>query len=738
MQWFVFPGYMLQVIESRQKLQQSHEDLKMQLESLQNESKNAGPESTATQEGPSELERKLTEELKTLKSELEQAHTGLKAKVLEFDRLDADKDKLSEELKEKGLKLEEITRVLNDLHMDKQEQQARIGELEAELHKVRVELNSSRGEHRQAEEECARLKQELAAKTSQVVLLKEGEDSQNKEARHLEELEKNREQLEKQVSSLKKELLSMETEVTLLRVDNEGLSEQLTSLRKAQEEAVLKVTQQWEEKLRSEKVTLTQEWEEKLHTEKVTLTQEWEEKLKTEKVTLTQEWEEKLNTEKVTLTKEWEEKINTEKKILSQEWEERLCTEKSAMLSVRDSMERELSSTEHLMQEKTRQYEQYIAKLNQSRDLDASELQEEHQRLMKASHDKDGQIHKLMEQIQQLQGDLEYTKDMLQTTIDGQSHITNLLSEKDSEIDGLKRENGALTEQNEGQGNLLKQHEAELERLNHIEKMYRQLTEDHKKLRIEQDELKRTLRNIESEEKAKEIESKTLGVITDLEQELTQLQNSLAAKDQTIQKLNSQLLESSGVLEDRTAKLEKANESCNSLTETLTKIQQELHKVQETMDGLESELQEKRELVLNKDNLIQTLQQTILDKESQLSQASVKLQGLSSIVVHSESNSQAEPAKTSISQELQSSHSESNGEYNGDSEIVDKMRHQIVEKDEVISSFKQKNQTLTKLLEERSIALHGDATLVDIHRLESEVGALRLEKEQMMQVRLDD
>ncbi|KAK2168355.1 hypothetical protein LSH36_17g00045 [Paralvinella palmiformis] len=67
-------------------------------------------------------------------------------------------------------------------------------------------------------------------------------------------------------------------------------------------------------------------------------------------------------------------------------------------------------------------------------------------------------------------------------------------------------------------------------------------------------------------------------------------------------------------------------------------------------------------------------------------------------------------------------------------EELEKMKSIVTQKDYLITQLNDNNSSLLKLLEERSQAMYGDQTLVDIHRLENEVRDLRAEKDQIMSI----
>ena len=75
-----------------------------------------------------------------------------------------------------------------------------------------------------------------------------------------------------------------------------------------------------------------------------------------------------------------------------------------------------------------------------------------------------------------------------------------------------------------------------------------------------------------------------------------------------------------------------------------------------------------------------------------------------------------------------------NEEHNNDKMELQQLKKLVAQKDRILLDFKDSNSSLVQLLEERSLAMHGDRTLVDLHEIQQEVRSLRMEKEQMMSV----
>ena len=67
-------------------------------------------------------------------------------------------------------------------------------------------------------------------------------------------------------------------------------------------------------------------------------------------------------------------------------------------------------------------------------------------------------------------------------------------------------------------------------------------------------------------------------------------------------------------------------------------------------------------------------------------------------------------------------------------EELEGLRKIVEQKDKVIGEIKESHASLLKMLEEKSLAQCGSKTLIEVHRLDNEVRALRMEKEQMMSI----
>lgn len=627
---------------------------------------------------------------------------------------------LKQQLEEKHSKMTQLTMTINELHIGKKDLDKKVGELKENLKSSSSHLNEVRREKSELEKRCEQLESEVAINLEEVKRLSEASFSTAVTQKELGNMKAEKDDLQQKFASLQAEFETLSGELQRKESENEQLTAELTS------------KNHMLDSISSEKQEFTLQLE----------------NISKEKEQMEAELEQ-LKNEIQTIQSNHKESTEEQLQSVQQEWQDKMAAERSAMIAVRESVERELTSTEQQLNDKVRHYESYISELEKSRQLDTSELQSEHERVVKICHEKDGEISKLEGQLQQVKSDMEYNKDMLQTTIDGQSHITNLLSEKDAEIDVLKSENRCLQESTEEQENVIKHHEAELSRLGHTERLYKALVEENKRLKVDLDDVKKKLKERETEEESKQIESKTLELITVLEKEVTSQQQQLESKDEIMQGLRKEISDLTRTIDDKNSSLESSIKESEMFKERLSVLDKDLGNLQKRNNELNGQVIQKTDTVKNLENVIENLKHSVFTKESALKESSEKIDALTSqmkssseLVVHSnDCDSKLQSVLTSANSNSQTTnmvkHINSTSGPDGDQNDmiqIENLKQQIEERDSTISVLKDKNTVLSNLLEERSKSVHGDATLVDIHRLEGEVKSLRMEKEQMMQV----
>nr|XP_046223496.1 thyroid receptor-interacting protein 11 [Oncorhynchus gorbuscha] len=190
----------------------------------------------------------------------------------------------------------------------------------------------------------------------------------------------------------------------------------------------------------------------------------------------------------------------------------------------KSQLEEELGQAEKGLQEQTRQYQQTIEELTAARSMDASALQTEHERTVRLNQEKDLEISQLKRDVEQMSSDHRDTNEMLSITVAGQKQLSDLLQEKDSFTESL-RANMAATQRELEAGVQAATQEAETLRgaLEEKDKQLGGMKEDNSHLKEEIDRL----RDQQSRPQPSGLsEPRTLDIITELENEISQLKST--------------------------------------------------------------------------------------------------------------------------------------------------------------------------------------------------------------------
>lgn len=190
----------------------------------------------------------------------------------------------------------------------------------------------------------------------------------------------------------------------------------------------------------------------------------------------------------------------------------------------KSQLEGELSQAEKGLQEQVRQYQQTIEELTAARSMDASALQTEHERTVRLNQEKDLEIFQLRRDVEQMASDHRDTNEMLSITVAGQKQLTDLLQEKDSFTESLRANMAATQRELEAVVQAATQ-EAETLRgaLEEKDKQLGGMKEDKSHLKEEIDRLRDQQNRPQHSGLS---EPRTLDIITELENEISQLKSS--------------------------------------------------------------------------------------------------------------------------------------------------------------------------------------------------------------------
>ncbi|XP_067680308.1 thyroid receptor-interacting protein 11-like isoform X2 [Haliotis asinina] len=395
------------------------------------------------------------------------------------------------------------------------------------------------------------------------------------------------------------------------------------------------------------------------------------------------------------------------------------------------NLEKEISQLEDKLHSQTKHYEHYIQELQNSQDKDASALQQDHQAMMQTCHEKELAIGELQSQINSLQSELEMTKETMQTSVDSHEQLTSILKEKDDEISSLKSANIELNTEYEELCAHMKEQEVLMESMKGMEKLLAASKEEIQRLRTE---IEVNKMNMEQQKPDDMDQSKTLEVITELEKELALCKDKISQLEETVYAQES-------LINDHKAGITQLNEK------------HELHI---------REIEEERTKLARQDDLILILQEKSAEKEDEIADLKNKLTRASSLVeanklqlLSEEDSSQCHPVLPALeypekaaieytppSRKMDKQESLDKDDFDRDtsdkietiSKDIGELQLRLQEKDLVIQELQSNNASLLTMLEAKSLTSHGDKTLVSVHKLENEVKALKMEREQIMAV----
>lgn len=345
-----------------------------------------------------------------------------------------------------------------------------------------------------------------------------------------------------------------------------------------------------------------------------------------------------------------------------------------ALQEQKKKVEKDLSEAEQKAVVQRQQFEQYQNELASARQVDESSLRVEYEKLLLGLQERDQCI----------------------------SNLRLDLSTTETELAACKDKLNQLREENEKQ-------QTELEQLREIEKAHVEEAEKYKHYQAELEHLQNVLGQSGNKGYEETFKSKTDLIV---ETESTSMEHT-RSKQETIWVDHSKELLSLkaklGNYEEEIAQLRQENALL------VTKIE-ELSKTLALQDSLDGTVKE--EQLTNGDDL------NSLEKTDNSLSNREKLKG---DVVNS---SVVKPANVIQNGDISDEPCHSTGDKEGE----ERLKSLILQKDSLIAQLNDNNSSLLKLLEERSQAVYGDQTLVDIHRLENEVRGLRTEKDHIMSI----
>ncbi|XP_050406994.1 thyroid receptor-interacting protein 11 isoform X2 [Patella vulgata] len=389
-----------------------------------------------------------------------------------------------------------------------------------------------------------------------------------------------------------------------------------------------------------------------------------------------------------------------------------LETQLDAMSSEKQRLEKELDLLEQKLSNQTKHYEKYIKELEESKNMDESTLQQEHQRLAHILHEKERRISELNSQLEEVETELQDTKETMKTAVESQNQIATILQEKEEKIQSLMKVEVECDE--------LKQKGKELEitlqSMQHLEievQRYQSLTEILKK------DLEEAQALAQQNTEALNEKHKTLAVITDLETELTVATEKITSLEEIIKKQEL-------TIADHVKGIALLNQ----------KIDEQRH-----------ELQVEKGIISQHEDCNAVLQSALTTKEDDLKKLGRKLMRASSFLNDDQKAGieiDRDPDYTLPAIEYLQDNNTNNTVNGFDEEMdqtdkvskhLDQLQGKLGEKDQIITELQQKNSSLLKVLESKSLtSQNGEGSILDVRRLENEVKKLVTEKEQILAI----
>ncbi|XP_014687542.3 thyroid receptor-interacting protein 11 isoform X1 [Equus asinus] len=267
-----------------------------------------------------------------------------------------------------------------------------------------------------------------------------------------------------------------------------------------------------------------------------------------------------------------------------------------ALKMEKGQLEAELCRAEKRLLEDANKYEQTIKELSAARNLSASALQLEQERLVKLNQEKDFEIAELKEKIEHMDTDHKETKKMWSSSLEEQKQLTQLINEKEIFIEKLQERNSELQEELDEYTQALRKNEILRQTIEEKDRNLGSMKEENNHLKEELERLR--------EQQSRAVptaEPKTLDSITELESEVSQL-NTI--KDS----LEEEIKHHRKIIEDQ--------------NQSKVQLLQSLREQKEEMDEFKYQHEQMNvthaQLLLEKDEEIKNLHKTIEQIKTQL------------------------------------------------------------------------------------------------------------------------
>ncbi|NXM70449.1 TRIPB protein, partial [Serilophus lunatus] len=274
-----------------------------------------------------------------------------------------------------------------------------------------------------------------------------------------------------------------------------------------------------------------------------------------------------------------------------------------ALKMEKKQLESELNQTEKRLLEQAHKYKQTIEELSNTRSMDTTALQLEHERLVKLHQEKDFQIAEFKRSIEQMEMDHQETKEMLTTSLGGQKQLTDLLKEKEIFIEKYKNQALQMKQELEEYMQVSKKQDVLKQNLEEKERSLAVMKEENNHLKEEIERLKD-----QQSRSMPVVEPKTLDIIIELESELTQLkviknnlEEEIEVHKKTIEDQNETTVKLQQSLQEQQKEIDESKFQCEQMNVTHERLflekDEEIKNLQKTIEQIKTQLHKERQII---------------------------------------------------------------------------------------------------------------------------------------------
>ncbi|XP_051833293.1 thyroid receptor-interacting protein 11 [Antechinus flavipes] len=562
----------LQILkEENSCLNQEKEELQKTLLTFQNE--------------PETIIKFTSTEDMNLKLELSNLKIDLETKNLELNESIAEKETLIAELEELDKQNQEATKhmILMKEQLSKQHNEADIT-----ISKLIQDVNDEKKRVSQLENEKMKITKELEVQKEK---FNQGEVT-------LHDLNINNQELENKIKDLRDQLDKSQEYILNIKKENTELQEKLK-----QNEKDLFITKNDLTKLLNQESNsnfqchLLEEKETEIGNLNKHLSEMKELNKNLEKIVL----DVKMENEKLALAcedvkQQLQESVNVKNQVSLEK-----DTVIEALRMEKGQLEVQLHQSEKRLLEQAHKYEQTIEELSNARKMNTSALQLEHECLIKLNQEKDFEIAKLKNKIEQINSDHKETKEILTRNLAEQKELTELIKEKEIFIEQLQDKELKLQKKLDTHIQISEQNKIFRQTLEEKDKSLAIMKEENNHL---QEELER-LRDQQSRS-VPLAEPKTLDIITELETEVTQLnvikgnlEDEIKCCQKTIEDQNQNEMKLLQTLQEQKKEIDEFKSQHEQMSITHTQLflekDEEIKNLQKTINQIKTQLHEERQ-----------------------------------------------------------------------------------------------------------------------------------------------